>query len=141
MDGSLGQKRNDKRKDRVHVSEWKSLGSVKRQCALLPQVTNFKYKGSAVKADGDLNAELKYTTRCGWNNSVNLSGVLGDKKIPPHGKETIDTMIVQPGMLYEMETVPMSSSRVKKLYVIEMKMCIWACGHILIEHVSNYNTR
>ena len=29
--------------------------------------------------------------------------------------------------LYEMETVPMTSSHVKKLEVTEMKMCRWAC--------------
>ena len=42
-------------------------------------------------------------------------------------------------MLYGMETVPMTSSHVKKLEVTEMKMCRWAwpCGHILRDHVKN----
>ena len=47
-------------------------------------------------------------------------------------------------MLYGMETVPITSSHVKKLEVTEMKMCRsyrWACGHILRDHVRNDDIR
>ena len=40
-------------------------------------------------------------------------------------------------MLYGMETVPMTSSRMKKLEATEMKMCRWTCGHTLREDVRN----
>ena len=50
-------------------------------------------------------------------------------------------MIVQPAMLYGMETVPVTSSHVKKLEVTEMKMCSWACGHTLRDHVRNDSIR
>ena len=56
-------------------------------------------------------------------------------------KINIYKMIVQPAMLYGMETVPMTSSHVKKLEVTEMKMCRWACGHTLRDHVKNDNIR
>ena len=52
-----------------------------------------------------------------------MSGVLCDKRVPPHVKGKINKMIVQPAMLYGMETVPVTSSHVKKLEVTEMKMC------------------
>ena len=42
---------------------------------------------------------------------------LRDKRLPPHAKEKIHKMIVQPDMLYEVETVQMTSSHVKKLEV------------------------
>ena len=42
-------------------------------------------------------------------------------------------------MLYEMETLPITSSRVKKLEVTEMNMCRWECGHTLRDHVRNEN--
>ena len=35
----------------------------------------------------------------------------------------------------------MTSSHVKELGVTEMKMCRWACGHILRDHVRNDDTR
>ena len=63
-----------------------------------------------------------------------MSGVLCDKRVPPYVKGKIHKMIVQPAMLYGMETV-------KKLEVTEMKMCRWACGHMLRDHVRNENIK
>ena len=40
-----------------------------------------------------------------------------------------------------METVPVTSSHAKKLEVTDMKMCRWACGHMLRVHVRNDNIR
>ena len=59
----------------------------------------------------------------------------------PHVKGKINKIIVQPAMLYGMEAVPVSSSHVKKLEVTEMKMCRWACGHTLRDHVRNENIK
>ena len=56
-------------------------------------------------------------------------------------KGKIHKTIVQPAMLYGMETVPVTSSHVKKLEVTEMKMCRWACGHTLRDHVRNDDIR
>ena len=50
-------------------------------------------------------------------------GVLCDNRIPPHVNANIYKRIVQAAMLYEMETMPMDSSRVKKLEGAQMKMC------------------
>ena len=43
--------------------------------------------------------------------------------------------------VYGMETVPVTSSHVKKLEVTEMKVCRWACGHTLRDHVRNENIK
>ena len=55
-----------------------------------------------------------------------MSSVLRDKIVPPHVKGKIHKIIVQSAMLYGMETVPITSSHVKKLEVKE-----WRCadGH------------
>ena len=45
-------------------------------------------------------------------------------RVPPHVKGKIHKMIVQPAVLYGMETVPVTSSHVKKLEVTEMKMIV-----------------
>ena len=88
-----------------------------------------------------LYREVNKRTQCGWNNWGNMSGILCDKRIPPHVKGTIPKMIVQPAMLYGMETVPMTSSHVKKREVTEMKMCRWARGNTLRDHERNGNIR
>ena len=66
-----------------------------------------------------------------------MSGVLCDKRVQPHVKGNIHKMVVQPAMLYGMETVPVSSSHAKTLEVTDMKMCRRACGHTLRDHVRN----
>ena len=119
------------------------LASVDMQSAQLTQVTKFKYLVSTLQSDGGMSAEITKRTQCGWNNWRKMSGVLCDKRVPPHVKGKIHKMIVQPAMLYGMETVPLpvTSSQVKKLEVTEMKMCRWACGHTLRDHVRNENIK
>jgi hypothetical protein len=56
-----------------------------------------------------------------------MSGVLCDKKVPPRVKGKIHKMVVQPAMLYGMETVPMTGKQSGRLEVAEMKMCRWSC--------------
>ena len=83
---------------------------------------------SALQSDGDMSTEINKRIKCGWNNWRKMSGVLCDKIVPPHVIRKNHTGIVQPAMLYGMETVPVTSSHVKKLEVTEMEMCRWACG-------------
>ena len=78
---------------------------------------------STLQSDGDMSTEINKRTQCGWNNWRKMSGVQCDKRVPPHVKRKIHNTIVQPAMLY----------------VMEMKMCRWACGHTLRDHVRNEN--
>ena len=117
------------------------LGSLKMQSDKLPQVTEFKYMGSTLQSDGDMNTEVNKRAQCVWNNWRKMSGVLCDKRVPPHVKGNIHKMFVQLAMLYGMETVPMSSSHVKNLEVIEMKMSRWACRHTITYHMRHDDIR
>ena len=92
------------------------------QTAQLPEVTEFKYLGSTIQKDGGTEAEVNCRIQSGWKNWKKMSGVL---------------MVMQPAMLYAMETVPVTCSQVKKLQVVEMKMCRWACGFTGMDHISN----
>ena len=126
------------------MSKWNAIRKCSyMQFAQLPHVTEFKYLGSTLHNDGDMSSEINMRTQCGWNNWRKMSGVLCDKRVPPHVKGNIHNMIVQPAMLYGMEAVPVTSSHVKKLEVTEMKMCRWACGHSLRYHtcVRNENIK
>ena len=111
------------------------------QSAQLPQFTEFKYLGSTLQSDGDMSTEINKRTQCGWNNWRNMSGVLCDTRVPPHVKGNIHNMFVQPAMLYGTETVPVTSSHVKKREVTEMNLCRWACGRTLRDHVRNDDIR
>ena len=123
----------------LHVSKWNAI----RKCsyAMCPAVTGHRILGSTLQSDGGMSTEINKRTQCGWNNWRKMSGVLCDKRVPPHVKGKINKMIVQPAMLYGMETVPVTSSHMKKLEVTEMKMCRWACGHTQRDLVRNENTK
>ena len=111
------------------------------QYAQLPQVTEFKYLRSTLHSDGGMSTEITKRTQCGWNNWRRMSVVICDKRVPPHVKGNIHKMIAQPAMMYGMETVPVTSSNMKKREVTEMKMCRWACGHTRRDHARNYNIK
>ena len=111
------------------------------QSAQLPQVTEFKYLGSTLQSDGDLTTEINKRSQYGWNNWRKMSGILCDKRVQPHVKGKIHKTIVQPAMVYGMETVLVTSSHVKKLEVTEMKMCRRAFGHTQRYHVRNDDIR
>ena len=60
------------------------LGSVEMQSAQLPQVTEFKYLGSTLQSDCDMSTEINKRNQCVWNKWRKMSGVLCDKRVPPH---------------------------------------------------------
>ena len=91
------------------------LASVNMQSAQLRQVTEFKYLGSTLQSIGDMSTEINKRTQCRCNNCRKMSGVLCDKRVPPHVKGKIHRMIVQPAMLYGKETVPVTGSHTKTL--------------------------
>ena len=68
------------------------------------------------RCHGDMSTEVNKRTPCEWNNwrTWTVAGVLCDKRVPPRVKGKIHKMIVQPAMLYRMETVLVNSSDVKR---------------------------
>ena len=104
----------------------KSNGSVTMQDQPLPEATEFKHLGSMLTTDGRVEAEINRRIQARWNNWRKMSGFLCDKKIPPKVKGKIHQTVVQPAMLYGLETVPQTKKATQKLEVAEMKMCRWA---------------
>ena len=59
------------------------------------QLTEFKYMGSTLQSDGDMNTEVNTREHCGWSNWRKMPGVLCDKIVSPHEKGKVHTMIVR----------------------------------------------
>nr|XP_027221017.1 uncharacterized protein LOC113813249 [Penaeus vannamei] len=103
----------------------------------LPETMAFKYLGSTLETGGGVGAEVNRRIQCGWNNWKKMSGILCDTSIPSKVKGRIHMWVIQPAMLYGMETVPLSTRNTNRRGVPEMKMSRWACGHTLKDHVMN----
>ena len=91
--------------------------------------------------DGRVEAEINRRIQARWNNWRKMSGVLCDKNIPPKVKGMIHQTVVQPAMLYGLETVPQTKKTTQKLEVAEMKMCRWACGVTRRDRIRNDEIR
>lgn len=105
------------------------------------KVNNFKYLGSHLSADGNLDVEINHRIKSGWNNWKKVSGVLCDKKISARVKGKVHKTVVRPAMIYGAEAWPIKKSQERKLDVAEMKMLRWMCGVTRLDKIRNERIR
>ncbi|XP_076909032.1 uncharacterized protein LOC143566145 [Bidens hawaiensis] len=67
---------------------------------VVPQVTKFKYLGSFVQSDGDLDSDVAHRVQVGWYRWRAATGVLCDRRFPTKLKEQFYKVAVRPTMLY-----------------------------------------
>ena len=58
-------------------------------------LTEFKYLGSTLQSDGDMNTEVNMRAHCGWSNWRKMPCVLCDNIVPLPVKGHVHTMIVR----------------------------------------------
>ena len=101
----------------------------------LPTVQSFKYLGSTIDRGGGASIYVDSRVTKTWSKWRELSGVIGDKKIPTKLKLLIYRTVIRPALLYGCETWPMSVKDEKR--TTEMRMVRWAMGVNLLEHRRN----
>ena len=114
---------------------------VRLQGEILKRVDKFKYLGSMISEDGELDAEISHRIQSGWRNWKRMSGVLCDKRMSMKVKGKIHKTVVRPAMLYGAETWPSKKAQEEKLNVAEMKMLRWACGVTRKDKIRNERIR
>ena len=107
----------------------------------IKKVESFKYLGSYVAHDGDLEVEVKHRINSGWIAWRGLTGVLCDKKISARLKGKVYKTAVRPALLYGCETWPVKESHEKKANVAEMRMLRWMCGVTMKDKIRNEQIR
>ena len=107
----------------------------------LNRVENFKYLGSKVSSDGNLDAEITHRVQAGWRNWRKMSGVLCDPKINVRLKGKVYKTVVRPAMMYGAEAWPLKKTQERKLEVEEMKMLRWMCGVTKMDKIRNERIR
>jgi len=66
---------------------------------IIPQVTWFKYLGSIVQNDGEIEADISHRIQTGWLKWRSASDVLCDKKVPLKLKGKFYRTAVRPALL------------------------------------------
>ena len=67
--------------------------------AAIPRVERFRYLGSIIQENGEINEDINQRIMIGWQKWKKASGVLCDKKIPLKLKGREHRMVVRPSLL------------------------------------------
>ena len=117
------------------------MGDVTLQGNNMKRVGSFKYLGSIVAENGNLDAEIIHRIQAGWKNCKKMSGVLCDKRVNVKAKGRVFKTVVRPAMLYGAELWGSKRAQEKKLDVAEMKMLRCACGVTKMDTIRNDRIR
>ena len=75
----------------------------------------FRYLGSMLQRDGDIDANVSHRIKAGWIKWRQASGILGDKRIPQKLKGKFYKTTIRPAMLHEAEYWPTKIQHVQQL--------------------------
>src|SRR5215470_4611566 len=89
---------------------------------IIPQVLKFRYLGSILQRDGEIDGDVTHRIQAGWTKWRNASGVLCDRKIPLKLKGKFYRTAVRPVMLYGSECWAVKGQQEHKMGVAEMRM-------------------
>ncbi|KAH1229280.1 Craniofacial development protein 2 [Glycine max] len=104
---------------------------------IIPQVTRFKYLGSVIQDDGEIEGDVNHRIQAGWMKWRKASGVLCDAKVPIKLKGKFYRTAVRPAILYGTECWAVKSQHETKVGVAEMRMLRWMCGKTRQDKIKN----
>ena len=108
---------------------------------MIKRVNQFRYLGSVVDEEGNMEKEVSHRIQVGWNNWHAASGILCDKRVPLKLKGKFHKMVVRPAMLHGTEAASMKKTEEKRMDVAEMRMLRWMCGVKREDRIRNEYVR
>jgi len=75
-------------------------GDVSLEGQVVPKRDTFRYLGSMLQRDGDIDEDVSHRIKAGWMKWRQASGVLCDKKVPQKLKGKFYRTAIRPAMLY-----------------------------------------
>jgi len=88
----------------------------------LNQVTKFKYLGLMLEEEGRSESAVRARVAAGWNKWREVSGVVGDRRMPRKLKVKIYETVVRPVMVYGGELWTLRKKEERLLETTEMRM-------------------
>src|SRR5664279_4150873 len=108
---------------------------------VVPEKDIFRYLGSMLQNDGDIDEDVSHRIKAGWMKWRQASSILCDKRVPQKLKGRFYRMAIRPAMLYGAECWPTKRRHIQQLGVAEMRMLTWICGHTRRDQVQNDDIR
>jgi hypothetical protein len=116
-------------------------GDVRLDGQVVPKKDTFRYLGSMLQKDGDIDEDLSHRIKTGWLQWRQASGVLCDHRVPLKLKGKFYRTAIRPVMLYVAECWPTKMRHVQQLSVVEMRILRWICGSRRRDRVRNDDIR
>ncbi|KAG7296805.1 hypothetical protein JYU34_020747 [Plutella xylostella] len=107
----------------------------------LPKVSQFKYLGSVLTTDANVDEDVTHRVNTAWLKWRSLTGVLCDPRMPIKTKGKIYKTVVRPALMYGSECWTMKKAHEQQMHVAEMKMLRWAGGVTRLDKVRNEHIR
>jgi hypothetical protein len=107
----------------------------------ITRVESFKYLGSVLGEDGNIDVDVKARMACGWLKWRECSGVLCDKKMPLRLKGKIYRTVVRPALMYGSECWAPARKHEQTMHTTEMRMLRWTCGVTRLDKIPNTEIR
>jgi len=73
----------------------------------IPKVAKFKYLGSIIQQDGDIDEDISQQIKVGSQKWMSVSGVLCGKRVPLGLKGKVYRTVVRPAVFYGAECWPL----------------------------------
>jgi hypothetical protein len=108
---------------------------------VIPKKDTFRYLGSMLQKDGDINEDLSHRIKAGWLKWRQTSGVLCDPRVSLKLKDKFYRTAIQPAMLYGAECWPTKRRHVQQLSIAKMRMLRWICGNTRRDRIRNDDIR
>ena len=90
-------------------------GDITLDGRVIPKIAKFKYLGSIIQQNGDIDEDISHRIRVGWKKWKSASGVLCDKRVPLGLKGKVYRMVVRPVVLYGSECWPLKKEAGPKI--------------------------
>ncbi|XP_070034932.1 uncharacterized protein [Nicotiana tomentosiformis] len=110
---------------------------VKLHAQVIPKRASFKYLGSIIQGNGEIDEDVAHHIGVGCMNWSLASGVLCGRNVPLRLKGKFYRVVVRPAMLYGAECWPVKNSYVQKMRVVEMRKLRWMCGCTRRDRIKN----
>ncbi|KAD6795909.1 hypothetical protein E3N88_06805 [Mikania micrantha] len=103
----------------------------------VPKTTKFKYLGSFIQGDGDVDSDVAHWVQAGWKKWRATTTIICDKKFPEKLKGNFYRVAIRPAMMYSTDCWPIKKNQARKLETAEMRMLRWMCGHTRLDRIRN----
>ncbi|KAG2662655.1 hypothetical protein PVAP13_1KG548451 [Panicum virgatum] len=115
-------------------------GDVSLDGQVVVQKDTFRYLGSVLQKDGDIDEDVMHRISAGWLKWRQASGILCDKRVPQKLKDKFYRTAIRPAMLYGAECWPTKRRHVQQLSVTEMWM-LWVGVALIEEKLTQHRLR